>query len=102
MTTGDPPPNLKFGALFRYPRYPSDWIRYFDLTIGLVLVAVSEEVLFRSLMIKHLKATKLSAGLGIAVCCIAFGTMRWGLGLWDTIGTGIWAIPFTIYAWKTC
>ncbi len=41
--------------LFHFPHYPNSIYRWMDLTYGLLLVSVAEEVVFRGILLKQLK-----------------------------------------------
>lgn len=71
---------------FAYPAYPSAAIRLADLTIGLALVAVSEELLFRKLA-RAMLAPVLGERLAlILVSGVLFGALHWSSGAGSVIG----------------
>jgi membrane protease YdiL (CAAX protease family) len=80
-------PVLRLGS---YPR-PDGWLLVFDLTIGLALVALHEEIFFR-------RAMRLAlGGLGdgramILVSGVLFGAYHWWTGVPNMIGAGIFGL----------
>ena len=68
-------------GLFYFGAIESAPLRLFDLTVGLMLVALSEELVFRKFALKWLK----DAGVGSTACVLisasVFALMHWGSGL---------------------
>lgn len=82
-----------------FPDYPSALARWIDLTFGMLLVAVSEEIIFRGWLMNFLRE-KFSA---LAVCLISllvFAGAHWGSGLHSVIIAFFWGILPTIYFWR--
>ena len=71
-------PNLVF---FSYPRYGSDALRHFDLTIGLLLVALSEELLWRRTLMEMLLKVGWPKLAVIALSSVTFGCLHWPGGV---------------------
>jgi membrane protease YdiL (CAAX protease family) len=81
-------------ALFAFPQYANDTIRLLDLTVGMFLVGLSEELLFRRALIEMLLKQswpRLAVVFGSAV---PFACIHWYGG----IGHVIYALPFGLFA----
>jgi CAAX protease family protein len=76
-------------VLLHYPRLTSGPLFYLDLSLGLLLVAISEELLARRV------AARLLAELGwppaaiVVVPALAFGLQHWSLGLGNMATTAL-------------
>jgi len=68
-------------GLFYFGRIENIPLRVFDLTVGLMLVAISEELVFRKFALHWLR----NAGCGALACILIsasiFATMHWGSGV---------------------
>ena len=67
-------PNL----LFAYPAYPNLNWRIFDLSIGLLLVALSEELIFRFYLLEWLEEKSLGLCSSAVISSIIFAGIHWG------------------------
>ena len=88
-------------ALFAYPDPGPRWLYLFDLTGGLVLVAVSEELLCRRVAVRVLERFGLPPVAVLLVSTTLFAAMHWsgGLGaLGETFVLG--AVLAGIYMWQ--
>jgi hypothetical protein len=88
-------------ALFAYPAPGPRWLNIFDLTGGLLLVAVSEELLCRRVAVRTLERFGLPPVAVPLVSTTLFATMHWssGLGaLGETFVLG--AVLTAIYMWQ--
>lgn len=80
---------LPEAVLFRYPRLGPGSLYYLDVTVGLLLVSISEELLARRV------AARLLAELGwrpaaiVVVPALAFGLMHWSMGLGQVVTTAL-------------
>jgi hypothetical protein len=74
-------PNLG-GAAFPAP--DSSLLHGLDLTVGIALVALTEELTFRAPVLLMTRERRVGPGLGLVVSSLAFGAMHWSQGL-DTI-----------------
>ena len=63
------------GGFLKFPEIKNQALFLFDLTFGITLVALSEELLFRGLIYNRLKKHK------ILLSSILFGLIHWGAGL---------------------
>jgi membrane protease YdiL (CAAX protease family) len=82
------------------PPYPNLGIKVFDLSFGLLLVAVSEEILFRGILIKYLKRFLKSNFLVGMISLILFAGIHYGMGFAPMMATFTWGIIPTIFAIK--
>jgi uncharacterized protein len=90
-------PELTF---FWYPIPPTIFFKFFDLSIGLGLVAISEELVFRGFLISFLKKRSLST-LGIVfISSILFGAMHWSNGVYIIFSSFIWGIATSFFVIK--
>ena len=55
-----------------------DWI---DLTLGLLLVGIVEELVFRGVMLRFLRSYTQSTLVIVVVSAVVFGLIHWSLGL---------------------
>ncbi len=67
-------------VLFKYPPPTSDVLHAFDLSIGLVMVAVSEEFTFRVLVPRFLSNHIGSATVVLVLSSLLFGLIHWSHG----------------------
>ena len=63
--------------------------RWMDLTLGLVLVGIIEEVIFRGCMRQFLSRYTDRPGLIILASAIAFGAIHWSAGLSAVFATSL-------------
>lgn len=82
--------------LFEYARPDAPPLLFLDLTLGLVLVAASEELLFRSAMLSALRGTGQIAAVGVSSSL--FGAIHWGLGGASVLAAALTGIVFAAYA----
>jgi len=83
-----------FGFL-HYPDYPNVYLKIFDLSIGLLLVALSEEVVFRGLLLNLLNR------YSVIVSSILFGLIHWGSGIATVVVATLIGIFFAHTTLKT-
>ena len=75
-----------------------NWI---DLTLGLLLVGIVEELVFRGYMHTFLSKFTESSSAIVAISSIAFGLIHWSLGLHAVLITSIIGAVFMIAYLKT-
>jgi uncharacterized protein len=85
--------------LFNYPKYDSTFSKIVDLTFGLIIVALSEELIFRGYCYSYLTEKKYSYVKIIVISSVIFGLIHWSIGITAIITTGLWGI-FTIISVK--
>jgi membrane protease YdiL (CAAX protease family) len=69
------------------------WI---DLTVGLLLVGVVEELVFRGYMYTCLRTFTESSSAIVAISSVAFGLIHWSLGLHAVLVTSLIGAVFMI------
>lgn len=86
---------------FSFPELYDDRILYLDLSFGLALTAVAEEVIFRGLLVFMLLARYQNAAVAVVVSSLLFGLMHWGLGPALVINAFLWGILPALSVIKT-
>jgi len=87
---------LPKGAIAGMPP-PAGWLRVFDLTFGLVLVAYSEEIVFRRCA-RHVVADGLGDGAAmVIVTSILFAAYHWWTGIGNIVVVGIVGVYAMIF-----
>lgn len=79
-------------SLIHFPEINNKFLKYFDLSFGLILVAFSEEVLFRGYYVVLLKKYLKSNAAVMIISSVCFGLIHWGLGWIDVIETSSWGL----------
>ena len=69
------------GGLFRFPAIDDPTLMWLDLTLGLFVVALSEELVFRKLALRWLEDAGRTPLQIIALSALAFSLMHWGSGV---------------------
>jgi uncharacterized protein len=93
--------NLDYFDLSRFPHIPNEFFRTFDLTFGLLLVAVSEECVFRALLMTVLERWQLNSMIVIAVSALAFALIHLTSGLADTLNALLYGLLLGFAYWQT-
>ncbi len=75
-----------------------DWL---DLTFGLLMVGVFEELVFRGYMYAFLQRYTRSALAIVPISSVAFGLIHWGLGLHAVVVTSIIGALFMVAYLRT-
>jgi membrane protease YdiL (CAAX protease family) len=70
-----------------------DWI---DLTLGLLLVGIVEELVFRGVMLRFLRNYTQSTFAIVIISALAFGLIHWSLGLTAVLVTTVIGAVFMI------
>ena len=73
------------------PKIDSPLVKTFDLTFGIALVAVSEEIVFRGYCYSALHG-RMNPKLIVPVSALLFGLIHWSVGLHAIISTALWGI----------
>ncbi len=76
-------------------------IRIIDLTFGLLLVALTEEAVFRGFYNSVLSKWIKNPVAFLIVSSITFGLIHWSLGLHSVITSALWGVLPMIVLWKT-
>ena len=91
-------PDTRLGGM---PPITNPLLYQIDLYLGLALVAVVEEVIFRGLYFTVLSRHIRSRTIVLMVSAVAFGLIHWSLGLSAIVHTAIIGAVFMICIWKT-
>ena len=67
--------------LFSYPKYNGALCKVIDLSFGMILVALSEELIFRGYCYSYLAEKTNNTVFVIAVSSIIFGLIHWSNGI---------------------
>jgi len=73
------------------PKIKNPLMNLFDLTFGVALVAVSEEIVFRGYCFSALQG-RWRPWVVVAVSAILFGLIHWSQGLHAIVSTALWGI----------
>lgn len=73
------------------PKIGNPIIRMFDLTFGVALVAVSEEIVFRGYCYSALK-DRMSPQFLVPASVLLFGLIHWSTGLHAIVSTALWGV----------
>lgn len=72
-----------------YPVFESRALHWFDLTFGLLLVAVHEELVFRKLFLRLVEPVLGSRALTVIIGALLFGLIHWENGVGNTIAATV-------------
>lgn len=86
---------------FKFPRYPNRLWLMIDLSFGLLLVAISEEIIFRGVVISWLKKHIKNHYQLVLISSSFFASIHWGGGLKQVVHTFFWALLPSHYYIKT-
>lgn len=78
--------------LMSIPQTKNVFINVFDLTAGLALVSVSEELIFRGYFLSTLRLYTNSSALIIILSSITFGLIHWSMGIHAILSTALWGV----------
>jgi len=67
-------------GLFEFGALQSPLFYWLDLTVGLLLVAITEELVFRKFALKWLEARNVRPLLIVLISALVFALMHWGSG----------------------
>lgn len=81
-------PNTQLASM---PKIGNPLMNIFDLTFGVALVAVSEELVFRGYCYTALR-DRLSPALLVPASALLFGLIHWSTGLHAIVSTALWGI----------
>ena len=81
---------------FSYPKIESSWLYIFDLTIGLALVAFSEELIFRGVLPAALSTFISNRVIVAIIASIVFAAVHWSKGVGSIITAFFYGIVFMI------
>ena len=81
--------------LFDVPPYRDDVIKYLDLSLGLVINSVVEELFYRAILLAALARFIPQWGLRIFLAGLLFGAVHWSQG-------AVWFATITVLGWMFC
>lgn len=87
--------------LYSFPEYPNQFLRYLDLTFGIFLVSISEELIFRFYLVKFFKSRSCSLGFTVLASSLIFATMHWATGVVNVIHCFLFGVMVSTYYVKT-
>ena len=73
--------------MFGFPNLELNLLRWLDLSLGLLLVAFSEELVFRRVAARALKAVGSGTIVILTISSLAFGLIHWGKGPGSVVAT---------------
>ncbi len=88
-------------AFTAFPSPDNPALEIFDLTLGIALVAVTEEVIFRGYFLALFENTLRGRAALVALSALAFGLIHWSQGLHAVLATALWGIPPILCALRT-
>lgn len=88
--------HIRILELSHFPRIENPTLRWLDLNLGLILVAVSEELVFRWVMLNVIKNHSKNTTLAVLISSIAFGLVHWSSGLTMIIAAFLIGLVFAI------
>ncbi|MEQ8442441.1 MAG: CPBP family intramembrane glutamic endopeptidase [Alphaproteobacteria bacterium] len=85
-------------AYFHWPVYPSTTLKLFDLTAGLLLVAVTEELVFRKFAFLAFDRYSVSPGRTLLYSSLIFAAIHWETGWVNSITAFLFGwLAMTVY-----
>ncbi|WP_320172018.1 type II CAAX endopeptidase family protein [Maridesulfovibrio sp.] len=91
-------PSLRLGSI---PIGPDSPLYMLDMTIGLALVAVAEEIIFRGLVFSALKEKGYSTPAVFMTSAAIFGLIHWSQGPVALAATAVTGSGLMLCMWKT-
>ena len=93
--------HFNYFELWRFPSIPNPLIRNFDLTFGLLLVAVSEESVFRGLLFALFERWRLKPLAVIVFSSAAFALIHLTSGTASTLNAFLYGLLYGAAYWRT-
>lgn len=84
-----------------WPKIENPVLDKIDLSLGLILVGLVEEIIFRGLCVRLLRKYFPSVWVVFFLSSLIFGLIHWSLGLHAIITTALWGILPLMVMWKT-
>ena len=81
-------------VMFQYPALDIPWLRVVDLSLGLALVAYSEELVFRRISVGLFERMGFSTLMVMIVASAIFALMHWGGGAGRIATTFVMGLAF--------
>jgi len=83
--------HLPHMQLVSMPKIKNSFLNIFDLTFGVALVALSEELVFRGYCYSAFR-DRLSPGVLVALSVVLFGMIHWSQGLHAVVSAALWGV----------
>jgi len=93
--------HFNYFELWRFPSIPNPLVRNFDLTFGLLLVAVSEESVFRGLLFALFERWRLKPLAIIVLSSAAFALIHLTSGTASTLNAFLYGLLYGAAYWWT-
>jgi uncharacterized protein len=87
--------------LFTYPKYDDSVSKIIDLTFGLIIVAVTEELIFRGYWYSYLKEKINNDIKIIIISSVVFGLIHWSIGIVPVFTTAVWGVFAVVSVMRT-
>ena len=84
-----------------YPRIEHVSLYWFDLTFGLMLVAVSEEFVFRGVVKQVIEGFVPNRLVVVALSSVIFGLVHWRYGVSSVVGAFVFGVVYMILFMST-
>lgn len=91
---------FEFSHFIKFPKIENEFFNYFDLYIGLILVAISEEIIFRGYFFALFKNRLTNQNI-IFFSSLFFALIHWGSGLDAVIGAFLWGVLAMVILLRT-
>jgi len=85
---------FEWSVFFEFHKIPNPLLYWFDLTIGLFIVALSEELVFRKFLFHWLMRLKQPVWLIVLISVLFFSLAHWGNGIAMLIYTFVIGIAY--------
>ncbi len=79
-------------GIIHFPKAKGTALKAFDLTFGVGLVAITEELIFRGYFYTVVKKYVKNTAAIVVVSVIVFGMIHWAMGIHAIVTTAIWGI----------
>jgi membrane protease YdiL (CAAX protease family) len=93
--------HFNYFELWRFPSIPNPLVRNFDLTFGLLLVAVSEESVFRALLFSLFERWRVKPLAIIVLSSAAFALIHLTSGTASTLNAFLYGLLYGAAYWWT-
>ena len=87
--------------IMSFPKIKNPFVKGFDLTAGMLLVSITEELIFRGYYFSVLRSHTKSPFIVVSISSLMFGLIHWSLGLHGIIVAAMWSILPMVAIWKT-
>lgn len=92
---------MRPAAQFAFTAYPSPGVRVIDLSLGLLLTAVVEEVLFRKVVFLALRQAGVEIVIASVFSVVLFALCHWSLGLGSCLSAFLFGLAAQVIFIRT-